>query len=195
MPKETAPSKSATVAKELVQDKRREVSQTQVAKSPAKVQESKQQTVQAKKSEPVSPKEPKQVIQESLTKESPVRESPAQESAQDNQAADPRVPTRFRRKRKSRAPWVLAGLAGVVVLQIIVLTFMDPSQTVVRRRRVEFVPPAVIPRVSNKAVPKSLVADAAASKQDPDSDRETNSYQVVQDQRLLYIPTLAIGGF
>ncbi len=99
----------------------------------------------------------------------------------------PQPMMRSRRKRKSRAPWVLGGLAGVVVLQIIALSLMDPTQPVVRRRA-EFVPPAVIPRVSNRAVRESVVSDATKPKQASSSTIESDEYQLVQDQRLLYAP-------
>ena len=94
---------------------------------------------------------------------------------------------RSRPKRKSRAPWVLSGLAGVVVLQIIALSLMDPTQPVVSRRT-EFVPPAVIPRVSNRTVRDSLVTDSVASELDSKSSVVPGKYQLVQDQRLLYVP-------
>jgi serine/threonine protein kinase len=105
----------------------------------------------------------------------------------DSLESDSDPPTfRVRRRRKSRAPWVLAGLAGVVVLQTITLMMMDPVQPVVKRRP-QFVPPAVIPRVSNRNLAESTTTPTSPQSVS-ESEQQAGGFQVVQDQRLLYLP-------
>lgn len=109
-------------------------------------------------------------------------------------------PRRARRKRKNKAPWVLAGLAGIVVLQTLTLIFTDPVQPVVRSRA-PFVPPAVVPSVSRRTESASdglagdgLAGDGLAGKKKSPvrsatvaDNRAGSAYQVSDDNQSLYL--------
>ncbi|MDA8744961.1 hypothetical protein N9N28_10050 [Rubripirellula amarantea] len=99
-------------------------------------------------------------------------------------SARPRRP-----KRRNLAPWVLAGLAGIVVFQVAYLAIVDPVQPVIRQARTRPPLPDVIPSVSSRSA--AITKAKAASTSDPNIDREDErpaSFQVVKDERLLYVP-------
>ena len=98
-------------------------------------------------------------------------------------------------KRRSVAPWVLAGLASVVLFQIAYLSLVDPVQPIVRRMRNRPPLPAVIPSVSSRAAAitktkASTQADSLAST----AGAKAETYRVVQDARLLYVPPYKMEG-
>lgn len=104
-------------------------------------------------------------------------------------------PRRARRKRKNKAPWVLAGLAGIVVLQTLTLIFTDPVQPVVRSRT-PFVPPAVVPSVSRRteSANNGLASNGLASEKKSPArsatvadNRAGSAYQVSDDNQSLYL--------
>ncbi|MGB7329122.1 MAG: hypothetical protein WBD31_29850 [Rubripirellula sp.] len=112
---------------------------------------------------------------------------------------------RRRRKKTNRAPIVLSALSVVVLALFIALLVTDPTQPVVKRKQRPPIP-AVIPAVSNQAIPtatqpsNSDLAGGSPSTSRPatgqaatDLAADDAGYQMVDDDSLLYAPPFPPG--
>jgi hypothetical protein len=90
-------------------------------------------------------------------------------------------PSRRRRKKKSKAPLVLGGLCVAVLILLIGLIAGDSSEPDPQPRR-RPPPPSVVPPVTNQP-------DVDASGPSPPSvDESVAGYELVSDDRLLFVP-------
>ena len=97
---------------------------------------------------------------------------------------------RARRKKKSKAPLVLGAMCVAILLLIIGLLVQSPEEKTAEKDRTRPPIPAVIPSVSNrkeddegKGVKPKDTREATST-----SEKETTGYQLVDDDRLLYVP-------
>lgn len=101
---------------------------------------------------------------------------------------------RSRRKKKSKAPLILGAMCvAILLLMIGLLVPRSPEEKTADKDRTRPPAPAVIPRVSNREEDdqgkgtKSTETQKGTSKQ----DSEATGYQLVDDERVLYVPPYA----
>ena len=102
---------------------------------------------------------------------------------------------RSRRKKKSKAPLVLGAMCvAILLLMIGLLVPRSPEEKTAEKDRTRPPTPAVIPRVSNRE--KEDEDTGAKPKETPNGiskqDSEASGYQLVDDDRLLYVPPYAV---
>ena len=102
-------------------------------------------------------------------------------------------PKRRRFRKRNHASLVLAGLASIVMMQIVYLAMVDPPPRIVKRRRPRPPIPKVIPAVSSRSNrlpshPKSGEPPTPGETKESAPDRQ---YVIRDDDRLLYTPPYA----
>jgi len=101
---------------------------------------------------------------------------------------------RSRRKKKSKAPLVLGAMCvAILLLMIGLLVPRSPEEKTADKDRTRPPAPAVIPRVSNRDAEDENKGTKPADTQPKISnqDSEATGYQLVDDERLLYVPPYA----
>ena len=94
---------------------------------------------------------------------------------------------RARRKKKSKAPFVLGAMCvAILLLMIGLLVPRSPEEKTAEKDRQRPPAPAVIPRVTNGSKEKK---DESSPPRKPNREVSENAgYQVIDDDRLLYVP-------
>ena len=103
---------------------------------------------------------------------------------------------RSRRKKKSKAPLVLGAMCvAILLLMIGLLVPRSPEDETADKDRIRPPVPAVIPRVSNREE-EDENKDAKQKRTQKGTSKPDNAatgYQLVDDERLLYVPPYAAG--
>ena len=102
---------------------------------------------------------------------------------------------RSRRKKKSKAPLVLGAMCvAILLLMIGLLVPRSSEETTADKERTRPPVPAVIPRVSNRETEDEDKGAKLRETQEgtSKSDRQTTGYQLVDDDRLLYVPPYSV---
>ena len=103
---------------------------------------------------------------------------------------------RSRRKKKSKAPLVLGAMCvAILLLMIGLLVPRSPEDETADKDRIRPPAPAVIPRVSNREEEDEDkgAKPTETQKETSKPDSEATGYQLVDNERLLYVPPYAAG--